>query len=352
MDLARTLRLSRLPTPLLNHLDSRDAAVWVLKPFVAEAGGAAVAEVMRLPWRLVLSESSDPALLSALEQTETASDPLVRRRGFVQLVDTNPADVLLPPRCLPIYLLNGRGAETLAGGLAATTRRLTMLDALRRLGVKELLILAGSGVALPPELAELWQDGLRTIVTVVSDAPGTSAELEAWRNTRPSATTAAYFPVDAAAFCRDLPSSYLSGRAGDRVALRIRDVRGEAQSLDITGLDDPEHPILAIYDLLQDGDLRRLQPDDLKSDEVQGFFSDAACSWRPYAAGMPWPREDKAWPRLRAILRRQQSAVTDKLKRKRLFAPRRALIRHSQRRSRTLRGEGFPLARPAQAGRS
>jgi hypothetical protein len=118
MDLARTLRLSSLPTSLLTHLDSRDAAVWVLESFVAEAGGEAVAEVMRLPWRVVLSESSDPTLLAALERTEKAADPLVRRRGFLQLVDTPPADVELPPRCLPIYLLSGRAGGIPAAGLA------------------------------------------------------------------------------------------------------------------------------------------------------------------------------------------------------------------------------------------
>lgn len=304
MNLGRTVRLSGLPAPLLNHLDSRDAAVWVLKQFVADAGGATVAEVMRLPWRLVLSESSDPALLTALEHPQNSADPLVRRRGFIHLVDTNPADVLLPPRCLPVYLLNGRGAGTSAGGLVAMTRRLTMLDALRRLGVKELLILAGAGAAIPPELIELWRDGLRTTVTVVSDAPGASAELEAWRKAGPSASSAAYLPVPAATFCRDLLAGYLSGQVGDRVALRIRNLRGEVQSLDITGLDDPEHPLLANYELLQDGGLRRLEPADLSIDEVQGFFCDAASSWRPYAAGMPWPRDDQAWQGLRAVLRR------------------------------------------------
>jgi hypothetical protein len=50
--------------------------------------------------------------------------------------------------------------------------------------VKELLIVAGGGATLPPELADLWQDGLRTIVTVVSDAPGAAAEVEAWRVAR------------------------------------------------------------------------------------------------------------------------------------------------------------------------
>ena len=304
MDLTRPLRLNKLPEPLLSHLDSRDAAVWVLEPFVAEAGGEAVAEVVRLPWRVVLTESSDPALVASLEGPENAGDPLVRRRGFLQLVDTNPADVLLPPRCLPIYLLNGRSVSESPSGLAGLTRRLTMLEALRRLDVKELVILAGSGVALPTELAGLWEDGLRTIVTVVSDAPGAAAELEVWRSARPSGTTAAFLPVAAAAFCRDLVESYVSGQADDRFILRIRNVRGEVRHFDITGLDDPEYPVLANYQLLQNSHLRHLQPDDLNVNDVQGFFRDAASSWRPYAAGMPWPRDSEAWQNLRARLRR------------------------------------------------
>jgi hypothetical protein len=88
MELARTIRLNSLPLSLLNHLDSRDAAVWVLEPFVSEAGDAAVADVVKLPWRLALSESSDPGLIRALEETESSVDPLVRRRGFLQVVDT------------------------------------------------------------------------------------------------------------------------------------------------------------------------------------------------------------------------------------------------------------------------
>ncbi len=88
MDLSRTLRLESLHGSLFTHLDSRDAAVWVREAFVAEAGAAAVAEVIRLPWRLALSESAAPDLLAALEASENADDPLVRRRGFVQIVDT------------------------------------------------------------------------------------------------------------------------------------------------------------------------------------------------------------------------------------------------------------------------
>lgn len=303
MNIFKTIHLNNLPVPLLSHIDSRDAAVWVLEPFVAEAGGVAVGDVMRLPWRVALSESSDPTLLAALERTEHPDDPMVRRRGFVQIVDANPSEIVLPPRCLPVYLLNGRIGMPVAG-LVAMTRRLTMLDALRQLELKELLILAGRGSTLPPELAELWQAGLRANIIVVSDAPGTATQLEAWRSALQPSASAGYLPVAADAFCRDLLTAYLGGRADDRIMLRIRDVRGEMQGLDVTGLDDPEHPLLANYELLQERELNRIQPDDLHKEEIQNFFLNPSSSWRPYAAGMPWWRDDKPWETLRARLRR------------------------------------------------
>jgi hypothetical protein len=304
MELNRTLRLDRLPRHLVSHLDARDAAVWVLEPFVAGAGGARAAEIMRLPWRLALTESSDPTLLEELDRAEDVASPLVRRRGFIHLIDTIPTDVMLPPHSLPVYLLNGRGVGPPVSNLAAMTRRLTMLESLRRIQVKELFILAGNGLALPPELTELWNDGLRTLVTVVSDSPQAEAQVEAWRNARPFGTAVAYLPSTSIGFCRELLEDYLSRQADDRIALRIRNADGEIKILDITGLDDPEHPLLANYGLLQDRDLRPIQPDDLKIEEALDFFRDAASSWRPYAAGMPWQRDEKAEQVLRSILKR------------------------------------------------
>lgn len=304
MNLNRIIRLDTFPSHLLAHLDARDAAVWVLEPFIAEAGGELAAQVMKLPWRLVLSESSDPELVRALESAEDVAEPLVRRRGFVQVIDTNPADVTLPPHCLPVYLLTGRDPTASRGGLAAMTRRFTMLDALRRLEVKELVILAGGGTALPRELSDLWTDGLRTLITVVSDATGAQAELEAWREDRSFGATAAFIPAPSAQFCSDFLEAYLSSFATERYVLRIRDDKGEITKIDVTSLDDPEYPLLSNYELLQDADLHPLQPNDLTLDETQGFFQNAGASWRPYAAGMPWRKDDRPLQALRAILRR------------------------------------------------
>ncbi|SMF20244.1 hypothetical protein SAMN06265365_104292 [Tistlia consotensis] len=301
---ARTIQLSSIPAPLLSHLESRDAVVWVLDSFAAEAGAEQVASVLRLPWRLALSESSEPRLISELERTDDPEDPLVRQRGFVHVVDSNPAELLLPPRCLPVYLLNGRGEAASLTGLAALTRRFTMLDTLRRMEPRELILLLGRDSTLPKELAELWHDGLRTVVTVVSDSPTIAAELEEWVDANEIAAAVAYHPLAAGKFCKELVDAHFAGRESQRINVRIRDSHGVARTYDVTALDDPERPLLANYDILHERDLRRLQPEDLTLEQIQDFFQDAASAWRPYAAGMPWPRDDQHWQRLRSRLRR------------------------------------------------
>lgn len=310
MNLDRTFRLESLPTGLSQRLDARDAAIWVSKSFVEAAGSEATATLLRLPWRLVLCESSDAGLISELEKAEAPNEPLVRRRGFVQIVDTNPADMLLPPRALPIFLLAGRpGVPT--GGLSRLTRRLTMLDALRRLQLKELVVASHETPALPTELAELWDEGFRTVLTVVAHSEQAATEVESWRSARPFGATAAYLHLEPEKFCRELVQSYIESRQDDRATLKIRNVSGHTSLLDITGLDDPEHPVLANYELLQDRDLRALQADDLKADEVMDFFADTTRSWSPYAAGLPWERDNSASQTLNQRLRRLDRQGSD-----------------------------------------
>lgn len=303
MDLARTFRIEAVPSTLLDRLDAREAVIWVTDSFVSDAGVEAAAQLLSLPWRLVLCESRDEALLSRLEAAESAGDLLVRRRGFVQLIDGNPADVPLPPRSLPIYLLNGRPPSSPLG-LAALTRRLAMLDALRRLQPRELVVACGSSSPLPPELAELWDEGLRTFLTIVGESPELSGQIEEWRSARSFGTSASYLYQNAAHFCAALFSQYVDERKHDRAAIRFRGLSGQSYTLDVAGLDNPEHPILANYEILQERDLRSLPADELSVSEVQGFFANTSISWRPYAAGMPWPYDGTAWQTLRARLRR------------------------------------------------
>lgn len=296
-----TIRLLEdAPDQLFTNLDGRDAAVWLMPAFAAAAGPDLTARLLRLPWSLVLSEAGDTPLLAALEAQEEPDDPLVRRRGLILLVDANPADVPLPRRSLPVFLLNGRDGAA-STGLAALTRRLTMLQELGRRSIKQLIILAGPEARLPPHLDELWAEGQRVPITVVSDAPDAGAWLQAWADAA-SAANVWLIPRTAAAFAERLVQRYLAGRDG-RVLLRVRDFKGDLRTVDVSGADDPEHPVLGRYELISEDLLLKLSPEDLQLGEVQGFFQNPAASWRPYAAGVPWPRAPEAWTQLRAALR-------------------------------------------------
>lgn len=293
-------RLDDAPDQLFTSLDGRDVAVWLMPAFAAAAGPDLTARILGLPWSMALSEVGDARLLAALEAQEEPDDPLVRRRGLVLVVDASPADVSLPRRSLPVFLLNGREGSS-AATLAALTRRLTMLQELGRRSIKQLIILAGPEAELPTHLGEVWKEGLRVPVTVVSDAPSAGALLQSWADTA-SAANVWLIPKPAAVFADDLVKRYLAGRDG-RTFLRIRDSKGVLRTVDVSGADDPEHPVLGRYELISADCLLRLSPEDLQRDEVHGFFGNPAASWRPYGAGLPWPRAPEAWAQLRAALR-------------------------------------------------
>lgn len=247
------------------------------------------------------TEAGDEHLLAALERQEESDGPLVRRRGLVHLVDANPADVPLPRRSLPVFLLSGRDVSA-PSGLAALTRRLTMLQELGRRSIKQLIILAGPDAQLPAHLLDLWSEGLRLPITVVSDASDAVDRLQAWAGAA-SASNIWLIQKTATAFAEQLVQRYLAGRDG-RILVRIRNSKGELTAADVTGADDPEHPVLGRYELISEGHLLKIGADELEREEVQNFFKNPAGSWRPYAAGVPWPRVPDAWRQLRRALRK------------------------------------------------
>ena len=289
----------RLPAPIFTQLDTRDVALW-LSGESTTADPQLAAQLCRLPWSVVLCDRSDESFLSALEAAEPIDAPLVRRRGLVHLIEADPSDVVLPPRHLAVLLMNGRGAQRRTG-LAALTRRLTMLQDLRRRSTRQLVIATEGAFAIPEELDQLWEDGFRTAVLFVSADPNAGEIVENWSR-RSSAPLVDLVRLSPAEFGIELSNQYLQGRDG-AVVVRMRDEAGNLRNVEATGIDDPGRPVLGGYELLGASSLVPLLASDLSIDEVEGFFSDPASSWRPYAAGMPWQRDSGAWDKLRARLR-------------------------------------------------
>ena len=215
---------TRIAAPLIGQLDSRDVALWLAG---SDDGldAAEAADLSRLPWSVVLTERSDDAYTAALEAAEPIDGPLVRRRGLVHVVDTNPSDIVLPPRHLAVLLMNGRGAQRRTG-VAAMTRRLTMLQELRRRSVRQIVVAVAGTFMIPEELGDLWADGFRTAVLFVSDDPAAPEIIQQWRQEF-SARFVDHNRLSPAEFSARLQREYLSGRDGALV-VRMRDEKGTA----------------------------------------------------------------------------------------------------------------------------
>jgi hypothetical protein len=197
-------------------------------------------------------------------------------------------------------LLNGR-TEADRAGFAARARRMEMIMELQQRGVRNLVVLGGSDLTLPVELGQLWQDGFQCGLTIVSDDPEARQKITEWRSNA-GARRVTLLPAPAAPLSEALHRRYTE-RAGDRLIIRVRDVQGNRHRVDLSGRDDPEHPLLSNYELLSEAHLEYVTPEGLSSEEINGFFRDPSASWRPYAAQMPWSREDRARNTLKKALR-------------------------------------------------
>jgi hypothetical protein len=292
--------LRTIPSPLIIQLDNRDCALWLCPTTSVPDEMSMMVQLCGLPWGVVLSENSDAEFVKQLEAHEAVADPLVRRRGLIHIVDSDPAESVLPPRHLAIHLLNGRAGARLIG-LAAMTRRLTMLQDLRRRSIRQLVVVVPGEFHIPADLSDMWADGYRIRLAFVSEDPAAAEAIAKWR-AEFSVPAVDWISLGPADFARSLRAQFLQGRDGS-VAYRIRDEKGDLRVVDGSDLDDPERPILASFDLIGVDALSPLQATDLRADEVDNFFQDAGGSWRPYAAGMVWERDRSAWEKVRRRLR-------------------------------------------------
>jgi hypothetical protein len=283
-------RTERVPESLLSALDRRDVALWVRDIPSDLRSSTSIERFLGLPWRLVLSEFFDAKVFGELESNTSFKDSMTRRRGFAQVIDSDPTRIELPSRCLPIYLLNGRGEQADASEFSKRLRRMTMLEELRRSSVRELLVISG-GAPIPPDLVDLWTSDFRCHLIFVSDAESAEQDISEWL--AGSNSMATHLALSTASAIENVLGRYAETYPEERRIVRIRDGQGAIHKVDLTEADDPERPILESYSLIEERDLLPLTPEDLSEEDFVGFFRDSTTSWRPYAAGVPWLRDQK-----------------------------------------------------------
>lgn len=295
----------RMPHNLLSDLESREIALWVRGMPKDSSDRHALTTFVGLPWRLVLMESYDHELVTALEAAASFSDPLTRKRGFVQVIDSDPSRIELPQRCLPVYLLNGRNIEATGADFSSKLRRMNMLEELRRSGVREILVLCGNELQpVPSDLTDLWNGGFRSYLTFVSDAASAANSLEQWVQAAEGVGAINLVRLPLGHAVSDIVARYSATYPENRRIARMRDASGRSQAIDVTEADEPERPIFEHYSIIEERDVAPLLPDELAEEDFVGFFRNPEGAWRPYAAGLPWIRDARYRTALKTCLQR------------------------------------------------
>ena len=305
------IRVSGIADTLLADLETRQVALWIRDLPTPSAGHDPLLAFLGLPWRLVLSEAYEPTVFGALESEGASSTLMTRKRGFVQVIDQDPSRIELPERCLPFYLLNGKDARPASVDFASQLRRLTMLEALRRSGARQLLIVSVNETPVPSQLLDLWSSGFRPHLTFVADRVDSGQAIREWLRATTTVVAANLVTAPAAEVIDNVLARYAEVYPEKRRILRVRDQHGSAQRVDVTEADEPERPILKFYSLVEERDLRPLLETELPEEDFNGFFRNPEASWRPYAAGLPWLQDRNTLRVLLGNLKKLDSVGSD-----------------------------------------
>lgn len=283
------------------RLGARDVALWIRSPLEYGDSVEDLARFVGLPWAMVIDERYDKTLIDAIQQTEAVDDPLVRRRGFIQIIESDIGKTELPPRSLPLLLLNSRKPAPSSQSFDDQMRRMGMLAFIRSSSVRQILIVGGDTATIPQGILDICGDGFQPSLTVVSD------HADAEQALRPMSERVRNLTLVSSSTSQlllQVQKRYGEVYPPERTMVRVRDQRGQFRVIDLTTGDEPERPILEDYGFLQERDLRSVTADELSDEAFNDFFSGASSRWEPYAAGLPWIRERESQAALRSILAR------------------------------------------------
>ena len=302
----RLIRIDTVPDNLLLGLENREVVLWIQSLPKDQSEHAALVAFLGLPWKQIFLETYDTRLIKALESTAAFNDPMTRKRGFIQVVDSDPSRIELPERCLPVFLLNGRNVSVITG-FDNTLRRMTMFESLRRCSPRQILVISGDEEPVPDGLRNLWSSGFRSYLTFISSASNPEVMLADWLEGTDDRTAVNLLSRQTHQVVDDVLARYQMVYPEDRHVIRMRDRRGEFHKIDVTEIDEPEHPILARYSLVEERDLTPIMPGELAEEDFVEFFRNTEGSWRPYAAGLPWVRDPEWMSSLSTQMKRLDS---------------------------------------------
>lgn len=295
---ARMRQHEVMPDSLLHYLAQRDAALWIDRGFDdTDERAETVARIIALPWRLVVCESTSSALADRLAEHTRQGSAAVRIRGFLTIVASDPAELTLAPRSLPVFFLNGLDRATTReesanlGAMSSMARRVNSLRRLLGFAPHAILVLTNRPDELLSEYEHLWnEEGFRANLSLASESDEAAGAVKRWLagQSRPPLVDVVTGPIGRIG--PDLVSRAESLFPERGVSVRLVEPDGNFRSLDISDCELAEQPLLDRYDIIQETHLRPLLPDELSEHDFNAFFDRSKLTWAPFAAGLPWNR--------------------------------------------------------------
>lgn len=292
------IRRESLPTDIVAELLNRDVALWIGRGVgQTKEDAASLGKMVLLPWRLVMCEEDSSTLASTLKELGNQGDRFSKNRGFVDVIASDPEDIQLTPRALPIFFLNGRAdaedsqeSNNLSRN-AMLRRRLNMVKRLIDTKPRMLVVVSDGDPVTFDAVQELWEEGFRSILTYFTQDEPEIQRITDWTNASLGPPLVQICELARVKFAKYLFDATDKLAQPDRLVIRYRTSEKTIISLDVTGYERTEYPLLNHYDLILERNLHPLLPEELSEQELNSFFERSSDSWKPYAAGLPWIRE-------------------------------------------------------------
>ena len=284
------LQYEKLTDDLLADFVGRDATVW----FTNEVAAPAEIECVAAPWRAVLLEHIAKDGARRLEE-RTGEDQWTPLRGYLHVVAMDPTALRLPRRSQPVYLLHGNPNSSidvesaLLTSRAAQRRRWNMIAQAGSLQPRRIFVVGDHTELVVDDLVDLWQQGCRSHLTLVTTCEDSARAVLRAYETNTDLAAISWLRLDAPSFAAAVVARARELLATEGLLLKVRLEDGGVLDVDVLGAELSEQPIRDVCEFVQVRDLLSLSPEDLAAEEVKGFFVKEAATWRPYAAGLPWP---------------------------------------------------------------
>lgn len=278
---------------LLSDIVARDCVLWLTSKSIDVEDIDLMVSLTGCPWRAVFVESSDAAFAEALSERGHLLDSIDSSGAFIHLIASDPLSLQLQRRAKPLFFLNGRadrsGAESASlPKRSADRRRLNMTARLRELEPRRVVVVGPSTDSAVEDLVSLWECEFRSLLTFVTDDSCFRDSCDKKMGEIAGLNVLHWIAKPAREFAHTLLEQLKELTTPSALIAPVQLPGGAVVNIDLARAELAEQPISDVCEFILLKDTLPVSAGDLREDEFHGFFTRAASSWRPFAAGLPW----------------------------------------------------------------